>query len=151
MCSVAVPSLRLAAKAKDALSHVSRRLLKANAAPPKPSNVKSKRTQAAVRSPGDAAAPIAQQGSSDILVLSGTRVANASMAEKDTCAETAAGREYVCTAETGGIAMIAAAKRFASMGSSAANAGYAVVLVFVITVRRDISAKIAWASCFACI
>ena len=46
--------------------------------------------------------------------------------------------------------MIAAAKRFASMGNNAMNAGYAVVLAFVSTVRRGISAKIAGASCFAC-
>ena len=70
-----------------------------------------------------------------MLMLSGTRVANASMAEEDTRARTAAGREYVCTGETSGIAMIAAAGRFASMGSSAASAGYVVVLAFVSTVR----------------
>ena len=72
------------------------------------------------------------------------------MAEGDTHARTAVGREYVCTGETSGIAMIAAAKRFASMGSNAAYAGYVVVLAFVSTVRKGISAKIAGASCFAC-
>jgi hypothetical protein len=73
------------------------------------------------------------------------------MAGGDTRAETAAGREYVCTGETGGFAVIAAAKRFASMGSGAAYAGYAAVLVFVSTVSGGISVKIAVASCFACI
>ena len=70
-----------------------------------------------------------------MLMLSGTRVANVGMAEGDTCARTAAGREYVRTGETGGIAMIAAAKRFASMGNNAMNAGYVAVLAFVSTVR----------------
>ncbi len=41
----------------------------------------------------------------------------------------------MCTGETGGIVMIAAAKRFAIMGNRAMNAGYAVVLAFVSTVR----------------
>ena len=82
-------------------------------------------------------------------MLPGAKVGNASMAREDTCAETAVGREFVCTGETGGIAMIAVAKRFASMGNNAMNAGYAVVLAFVSTVRRGISAKIAGASCFA--
>ena len=83
-------------------------------------------------------------------MLSGTRRANAGMAEGDTHARTAVGREYVCTGETSGIAMIAAAKRSASMGSNAAYASYAAVLAFVSTVRRDIGAKIAVANCIAC-
>ena len=55
----------------------------------------------------------------------------------------------MCTGETSGIAMIAAAGRFASMGSSATCANYVAVLVFVSMEGTEVFVKIVEAVLFA--